>query len=194
MLKIVVLFFLIVSSSVEAFTSYPTGCTTQGGRRYDYHYYPKQGILIATRPSWLCATKESETTSTTTTESTTATSSTYTSSNTLEPQQQTSSSSSSSTTIATSSDGLPWWWEYIWKLDVMKRGEEGKEIIFGDSAHVLRTNIEQIYGGYPSLDGCPLAEGVLTDIADGTMFVGLQRYYNTYGSPVCNTIYIYIFY
>ena len=57
------------------------------------------------------------------------------------------------------SDGLPWWWELVWKLDIMKKGEPGKDIIFGDSANVLRTNIEQIYGGYPSLDGCPLAEG-----------------------------------
>jgi hypothetical protein len=51
---------------------------------------------------------------------------------------------------AADADGLPWWWDAVWKLDVMKRGEEGKEIIFGDSAHVLRTNIEQIYGAYPS--------------------------------------------
>mmetsp|Transcript_6102 Transcript_6102/g.6843 ORF Transcript_6102/g.6843 Transcript_6102/m.6843 type:complete len:635 (+) Transcript_6102:137-2041(+) len=80
-------------------------------------------------------------------------------------------------------EGLPWWWELVWKLDVMKLGEPGKEVIFGDSANVLRTNIEQIYGGYPSLDGCPLAEGELNDIADGTMFVGLQNYYQTYGSP-----------
>lgn len=58
-------------------------------------------------------------------------------------------------------DGLPWWWELVWKLDIMKKGEPGQEIIFGDSAHVLRTNIEQIYGGYPSLDGCPIAEGKL---------------------------------
>jgi hypothetical protein len=56
-------------------------------------------------------------------------------------------------------DGLPWWWELVWKLDIMKLGKPGEEVIFGDSANVLRTNIEQIYGGYPSLDGCPLAEG-----------------------------------
>ena len=80
-------------------------------------------------------------------------------------------------------DGLPWWWELVWNLDIMKTGEPGKEIIFGDSANVLRTNIEQIYGGYPSLDGCPLAEGEITDIADGTMFIGLQRYQKNYGSP-----------
>jgi len=81
------------------------------------------------------------------------------------------------------SDGLPWWWELVWKLDMMKLGEPGSEITFGDSANVFRTNIEQIYGGYPSLDGCPLAEGALDTIADGTMFVGLQNYYNSFGSP-----------
>jgi hypothetical protein len=56
--------------------------------------------------------------------------------------------------IDPNAEGLPWWWELVWKLDIMKKGEPGKEIIFGDSANVLRTNIEQIYGGYPSLDGC----------------------------------------
>jgi len=81
------------------------------------------------------------------------------------------------------SDGLPWWWNLVWDLDVMKRGDPGTDCEFGDSAHVLRTNIEQIYGGYPSLDGCPLAEGEITDIADGTMFIGLQRYNDEYGSP-----------
>lgn len=80
-------------------------------------------------------------------------------------------------------EGLPWWWELVWDLDIMKRGTPGEEIIFGDSAHVLRTNIEQIYGGYPSLDRCPLGEGDIADIADGTMFIGLQRYQQNYGSP-----------
>eukprot|EP00550_Attheya_septentrionalis_P009816 CAMPEP_0198284208 /NCGR_PEP_ID=MMETSP1449-20131203/3698_1 /TAXON_ID=420275 /ORGANISM="Attheya septentrionalis, Strain CCMP2084" /LENGTH=634 /DNA_ID=CAMNT_0043981165 /DNA_START=193 /DNA_END=2097 /DNA_ORIENTATION=- len=80
-------------------------------------------------------------------------------------------------------EGLPWWWSLVWDLDMMKRGDAGTDCIFGDSAHVLRTNIEQIYGGYDSLDGCPLAEGEITDIADGTMFIGLQRYQQKYGSP-----------
>ena len=83
----------------------------------------------------------------------------------------------------TKAEGLPWWWELVWKLDIMKKGNEGEDIIFGDSANVLRTNIEQIYGGYDSLDGCPIAEGEITDIADGTMFVGLQTYQNRYQSP-----------
>lgn len=80
-------------------------------------------------------------------------------------------------------EGLPWWWEFVWDLDMMKLGTPGEDVIFGDSANVLRTNIEQIYGGYPSLDGCPLAEGEITDIADGTMFIGLQNYQQEYGSP-----------
>ncbi len=80
-------------------------------------------------------------------------------------------------------EGLPWWWDMVWKLDVMQTSEPGTDCTFGDSANVLRTNIEQIYGGYPSLDGCPLAEGDIADIADGTQFIGLQRYFNEYGSP-----------
>ena len=80
-------------------------------------------------------------------------------------------------------EGLPWWWDLVWKLDVMKTGVPGTECNFGDSANVLRTNIEQIYGGFESLDGCPLAEGELADIADGTQFIGLQRYQNVNGSP-----------
>jgi hypothetical protein len=87
------------------------------------------------------------------------------------------------TTTSKSENGLPWWWELVWELELMKPGEPGTDIIFGDTANVLRTNIEQIYGGYPSLDGCPIAEGVLTNIADGTMFLGLQNYYQKYGSP-----------
>ena len=81
------------------------------------------------------------------------------------------------------SEGLPWWWDLVWKLDIMEKGEPDNDIIFGDSANVLRTNIEQIYGGYPSLDGCPLAEGELGDIAGGTMFIGLQTFHKKYGSP-----------
>jgi cytochrome P450 len=33
------------------------------------------------------------------------------------------------------------------------------------------------------LDGCPLAEGALDDIGDGTMFIGLQNYFEQNGSP-----------
>jgi len=80
-------------------------------------------------------------------------------------------------------EGLPWWWELVWDLDMMKLGEPGTPMILGDTANVFRTNIEQIYGDYPSLDGCPLAEGELGDIADGTMFIGLQNYANNFGSP-----------
>lgn len=85
--------------------------------------------------------------------------------------------------IDPNAEGLPWWWDLVWKLDVMKPGEQGTDCTFGDSANVLKTNIEQIYGGYPSLDGCPLAEGDIADIADGTQFIGLQKYFNDYGSP-----------
>ncbi len=85
--------------------------------------------------------------------------------------------------IDPNAEGLPWWWDFVWKLDIMKPGEPGTDCTFGDSANVLKSNIEQIYGGYPSLDGCPLAEGDIADIADGTQFIGLQKYFNDYGSP-----------
>ena len=105
-------------------------------------------------------------------------------------EQDTSDATATSATASiehANNDGndssLPWWWELVWKLDMMKRGEPGADIVFGDTAHVLRTNIEQIYGNYPSLDGCPLAEGEMGDIAEGTMFVGLQNYFQRYGSP-----------
>lgn len=96
---------------------------------------------------------------------------------------ETAATDASPTPTDPDAEGLPWWWELVWKLDIMQKGVPGEEIIFGDSANVLRTNIEQIYGGYPSLDGCPLAEGELDDIASGTMFVGLQSYEKNYGSP-----------
>jgi hypothetical protein len=103
---------------------------------------------------------------------------------TVEEAAAAASDSTTETTPQTpDAEGLPWWWELVWKLNIMKTGQQGEEIIFGDSANVLRTNIEQIYGGYPSLDGCPLAEGEITDIGDGTMFIGLQNYFQNYGSP-----------
>ena len=107
------------------------------------------------------------------------------------PASTTATTSSTTTTTAAArggegandAEGLPWWWEYIWKLPAMKPGAPGTDCTFADSANVLRTNIEQIYGGYPSRDRAPLATGALDDIADGTMFIGLQRYASEFGSP-----------
>lgn len=113
-------------------------------------------------------------------ETTTAPTSTATSTDDDVP---TESSTSSSTPSSASSEGLPWWWSYLWDLPPLRPAPPGSEITFADTANVLRTNIEQIYGGYPSLDACPLADGEITDIADGTMFIGLQRYQRRYGSP-----------
>ena len=73
-------------------------------------------------------------------------------------------------------EGLPWWWEYFWKLPFTKRGKAGEELTLGDTMHVFRTNIEQIYGDFPSVDGTPLAEGDLGGLTDGTMYLGLFEY------------------
>mmetsp|Transcript_12918 Transcript_12918/g.27429 ORF Transcript_12918/g.27429 Transcript_12918/m.27429 type:complete len:688 (+) Transcript_12918:153-2216(+) len=83
---------------------------------------------------------------------------------------------------------MPWWWHTFWyigrKLRITKRGQDGQDIRFGDTAFIARTNIEQIYGGGPSLDGgCPIATGEIDDIGDGTRFVGLLNYTAKYGSP-----------
>jgi len=78
-------------------------------------------------------------------------------------------------------EGLPWWWEYFWKLPFTARGAPGKPLTLGDTMHVFRTNIEQIYGGFPSVDGTPLAEGDLGGLTDGTMYLGLFGYMQKYG-------------
>jgi len=72
-------------------------------------------------------------------------------------------------------------WNLVWKLPVMKRGKPGTPIEFGDVAHVLRKNIEQIYGNEPSVDGAPLAEGEVSSMTDGTAFLGLYQYFRKYG-------------
>ncbi len=72
-------------------------------------------------------------------------------------------------------------WDIVWKLPIMKRGAPGTPIEFGDVAHVLRKNIEQIYGNEPSVDGAPLAEGEVSTMTDGTAFLGLYQYFRKYG-------------
>ena len=42
----------------------------------------------------------------------------------------------------------------------------GTDVTFSDNANVIRSDIEQIYGGFPSLDRCPLDEGVIIDVGD----------------------------
>lgn len=78
-------------------------------------------------------------------------------------------------------EGLPWWWEYFWQLPFTRRGKAGEELTLGDTMHVFRTNIEQIYGDFPSVDGVKLAEGDLGDLTDGTMYLGLFQYARDFG-------------
>lgn len=51
-------------------------------------------------------------------------------------------------------------WDWVWKLPIMRRGEQGAPIQFGDVANVLRKNIEQIYGKVPSVSRKRLRTGV----------------------------------
>lgn len=78
--------------------------------------------------------------------------------------------------------GLPWWWDYVWKLPIAKRGNPGEPLVIGDTMHVFRTNIEQMFADQPSVDGAPMAEGSIDGLVDGTMYLALQRMYNKVGS------------
>lgn len=74
-----------------------------------------------------------------------------------------------------------WAWDNLWKLPQFQKGEQGTPCEFGDIANIFKTNIEQIYGDEPSVDGCPLAEGELDGMQTGTMFLGLNSYYQANG-------------
>jgi len=80
-------------------------------------------------------------------------------------------------------EGLPWWWEGFFSLPFTARGNPGEELTLGDTMHVFRKNIEQIFGGEESYDGAPLATGDLESagLTDGTMYLGLQKYKDNFG-------------
>jgi hypothetical protein len=42
---------------------------------------------------------------------------------------------------------------------------------------VLKGNILQIYGDEPSVDGAPVAEGEISGLLEGALFLGLKTYY-----------------
>ena len=48
---------------------------------------------------------------------------------------------------------------------------------FGDGALVLKGNILQTYGGEPSIDGAPIAVGEIDGLLTGSLFLGLQTYF-----------------
>lgn len=72
-------------------------------------------------------------------------------------------------------------WEKMWKLPMFKEGEQGTPITFGDSAQVIRRNIEQIYGGEEGTEKLPIAEGDLASSQEGTMFLALKEYNDQFG-------------
>lgn len=95
-----------------------------------------------------------------------------------------SASSTATVVEGKNKDGsLPFYWNFIWSLPFLQPTPQGSPPQFSDSALIFKSNIEQIYGSYPSYDLCPMAEGALDDIASGTMFIGLQQYFNANGSP-----------
>jgi cytochrome P450 len=53
---------------------------------------------------------------------------------------------------------------------------------FGDAALVIRGNILQVYGGEPSPDGAPIAEGEVEGVLEGSLFLALKDYRERYGT------------
>nr|BAX73990.1 carotene hydroxylase [Euglena gracilis] len=84
--------------------------------------------------------------------------------------------------VANKGKGLPFWWQYVWQLPFTQSGPRGTPLVAGDTMQIFKHNIEQIYADMPSVDGAPLAEGDLSDLTDGTMFKGLKRYFENFGS------------
>ena len=69
-------------------------------------------------------------------------------------------------------------WNVVWKLPFMRPGQPGQSpTTFGDAALVLKSNILQLYGGEPSVDGAPIAEGEIEGLLEGSLFLGLKTYY-----------------
>ena len=69
-------------------------------------------------------------------------------------------------------------WDQVWKLPIMELGKTGTSpTTFGDNANVLKGNILQLYGGQPSVDGAPIAEGEMGTFLEGSAFLGLQKYF-----------------
>jgi cytochrome P450 family 97 subfamily B polypeptide 3 len=75
-----------------------------------------------------------------------------------------------------------WAWDQFWKLDLVKPGKQGTSPTnFGDAALVIKNNILQVYGGEPSPDGAPIAEGAVEGVLEGSLFLALKTYFEQYG-------------
>lgn len=77
---------------------------------------------------------------------------------------------------------LPGYWDSIWKLPFMQGSAPGTPLTFGDTAQTFKDNIEQLFGGYPSKDGAPLAAADVSDIDLKALFLGMKSYFDRYGS------------
>jgi hypothetical protein len=70
-------------------------------------------------------------------------------------------------------------WDNVWKLPIMKPGNPGQSpTTFGDAALVLKSNILQLYGNEPSVDGAPVAVGEVEGLLEGSLFLGLKAYFD----------------
>ena len=70
-------------------------------------------------------------------------------------------------------EGLPWWWDGFWRCRSPRAASRARSLL-GDTMRIFKSNIEQIYGDAPSADGAPLAEGDISGLADGALYLGLH--------------------
>lgn len=69
--------------------------------------------------------------------------------------------------------------DLLWKLPIFRPSRQGTSpTTFGDAAKVLKYNILEVYGNKPSIDGAPIAKGEVKGLLEGSLFLGLQAYFN----------------
>jgi len=78
---------------------------------------------------------------------------------------------------------MPKVWDWAWDtLPFLKAGAKGEDITFGDTARTFKANIEQLFAGYPSRDGAPLAAADVSGLDFEALFLGMKAYFDRYGS------------
>lgn len=76
-----------------------------------------------------------------------------------------------------------WIWDKFWASKIVEPGKSGESpTTFGDAAQIIKGNIMQVYGGEPSPDGAPIAEGEVEGILEGSLFLALKQYMKQYGT------------
>ncbi|KAJ1636094.1 hypothetical protein T492DRAFT_625694 [Pavlovales sp. CCMP2436] len=78
---------------------------------------------------------------------------------------------------------MPAVWTWAWNnLPFLQPSQRGDPVSLGDTARTFKANIEQLFAGYPSRDGAPLAAADVSGIDLQALFLGMKVYFDRYGS------------